>query len=92
MTKKIFTGIFGLATLAAGGMTVMTWSVPSAGGWLFLAFTAMFAGLTFIVVRPAKKTDPQPVRFVPSWFFEVAILIVVGLAILAIISLILRKR
>jgi phosphoglycerol transferase MdoB-like AlkP superfamily enzyme len=92
MTGKILAGVFGLATLAAGGMTVMTWSVPPAGGWLFLIFTLLFAFLTWSAARPVKPPEPRPVRFVPSWFFELAILIVVGLSIIVTISLILRKR
>jgi hypothetical protein len=57
-------------------MAFLTWSVPDAGRWMFVALAALLFVLAFAAAKPAKQQEPLPTRFVPVWFFDGAILVV----------------
>ncbi len=87
--RWILAGIFGLATLVGAGMAVLTWTGPDGGPWIFVAFAALFAVMTWATVRPAKPRKPREptgTQFGPSWFFEGAILLLAVLILLTIAS------
>lgn len=85
-TRWILAGIFGLAALVGVYLAVITWPGPDGGGWMFVAFAALFGVLTYSAVRPPKPPEPRSTRFVPAWFFDGAILILAVLILLVIAS------
>jgi len=85
--RWIFASVFGVATLAAVAMVVVTWTEPDAGRWIFLAFSALFAVMTGSVLFPPKpKPEPAGTRFAPAWFVDSAILALGILILLAVAS------
>jgi len=91
-TRWIFAGLFGLATLAAAAMVVITWSAPDAGRWMFVAFAALFGVLTWATIIPAKPRKETGTRFAPAWFFDGAILILGVLILLVIASCLFGRK
>ena len=89
--RWILAGILGVACLAAAYTAFVAWSLPDGGGWMFVAFAALFLLLTWSTIRPPKRKGATSTRFVPSWFFDLSILFLVLLFILGIVSCIFRK-
>jgi multisubunit Na+/H+ antiporter MnhB subunit len=89
--RWMLAGVFGVACLAAAYTAFVAWSLPDGGGWMFVAFAALFLLLTWSTIRPPKKQEPTTTRFAPSWMFDLAILFLLFLFILGIVSCILRK-
>ncbi|HTX67362.1 MAG TPA: hypothetical protein VMD31_16445 [Opitutaceae bacterium] len=84
--------VFGVATLAALAMTVVTWAEPDAGRWMFLAFAALFGLLTGATVFPPKPKPETSTRFVPAWFFDGAVLALAILILLVIGSCLFGRK
>ena len=93
--RLILATIFLLIAGAAGYMAWLSWQAGDDGKWLFGVFAGFFLLLAAAPVLPRLKAKPQPeastsTRFVPHWFMMLAVLVVLGTIILAIIGAFLR--
>lgn len=91
--RTILAAIFLLPAIVSGYMTRLMWQAGDSGKWLFGVFTLFFVLLTLTPILP-KLRPPQPkpitsTRFVPHWFMMLAVLVVLGTIILAIVNAIL---
>jgi hypothetical protein len=94
--RWILGAVFSLCALAAGYMTWLMWRAGDSGKWLFGVFTGFFLLLTVapLVPKAKPKSQPEPptsTRFVPHWFMMLAMLVLLGTIILAIVGAILRQ-
>ena len=91
----ILPAVFLLCALGAGYMTWVMWQAGDSGKWFFGVFTVFFMALTVAPLLPEfRKTQSKPspnTRFVPHWFMLLAILVMVVVAVLAVVSAILRR-
>ena len=91
--RWILTTVFLLLAIPAGYMTWLMWQAGDSGKWLFGVFTLFFLALATMPLLPKPK--PKPVtftstRFVPHWFMMLAVLVLLGTIILAIVGAFLR--
>lgn len=76
-------------------MAWITWRAGDDGKWLFAVFAAFFFLLTLAPLVPefrkkAPPPEPTSTRFGPHWFMLLAILVLLGTAVMALIDAILR--
>ena len=93
--NRILAAVFLLPAIASGYMTWLMGRAGEDGRWLFGVFTVFFLLLTIAPLVPEfrKKTpppEPTSTRFVPHWFMLLAILVLLGVAVAAIVGAILR--
>ena len=87
--------------IPAGGAGYMTWLSGQAGDdgqWFFGVMAVFFLLLAVTPFVPARKKQPaaeppaqSSTRFVPHWFMLLAVLVLIGTVILAIVVAILRR-
>ena len=93
--RRILAAVFLLPAIAGGYMTWLLWRAGDDGKWLFGVFSLFFLALAAAPLVPEfkKKPPPEPspdTRFAPHWFMLLAILVLLGVAVAAIVGAILR--
>jgi len=82
--------------VAAGYITVVTWQGDDDSKWVFGVFTVFFLSLALIpLVPPSKRPKSRPetlnTRFVPHWFLEGAIVVVVVVVLASLLRAIFAR-
>ena len=84
-----------LPGLGAAYMAWMLWRVEDGGKWFFLVLAVFFLLLAVSPrlpqLKPKPNAEPAGTRFVPHWFMLLAVLVLIGVAVLALLGVFLRR-
>jgi len=94
-TRWLVPVIFLLPATGAGYMTWLSWEAGEDSKWFFGVFTVFFLLIATVPFLPALKSNSSPepspnTRFVPHWFMLLAILAMAAVAVLAVVTAVLR--
>ena len=95
MNRRLIAAIFLIPAIASGYMTWLSWRAGDDGKWLFGVFTlfSLLLGISPLLpeLKPKKPPEAASTRFAPHWVMMLAILLMIGVAVAAIIGAILRR-
>lgn len=85
--------LFALPALVSAYLAWLLWRDGDSGKWLFTVFAILFGLISAAPWLPRRTPAPESTstRFVPHWFMMLAVLIVAGVVLAAVVSAVWRR-